>query len=65
MGLLTWLSKESAYQRKRCGFNPWVGKTPWKRKWQPTSVFLPGKFPGQRSLVDCNPWDRKETDMTE
>ena len=34
---------------RRPGFNPWVGKTPWSRKWQPTTVFLPGKSPGQRS----------------
>ena len=31
-------------QCRKCGFNPWVGKIPWKRKWQPTPVFLPGKF---------------------
>ena len=35
------------------------------RKWQPTPVFLPGKFCGQRSLVGCSPWDHKELDMTE
>ena len=34
---------------KRCGFDPWVRMNPWSRKWQPTSVFLPGKFHGQRS----------------
>ena len=40
-----WLSgKESACQRRRLGFDPWVGKRPWRRKWQPTLVFLPGKF---------------------
>ena len=39
---------------------------PWRRKWQPTSVFLPGKFRhGQRSLVGYSPWDHKESDMTE
>ena len=32
------------------GFNPWVRKIPWRRKWQLTPVFLPGKSPGQRSL---------------
>ena len=37
------------------GFNPWVGKIPWRRKWQPTLVFLPGKSHGQRSLVGCSP----------
>ena len=36
---------------KRCGFDPWVGKTPWRRKWQPTPVFLPGNSHGQRSLM--------------
>ena len=48
--------KESAYQSRRCrrpGFDPWVGKILWSRKWQPTPVFLPGKFHGQRSLVGC------------
>ena len=35
--------KESACQCRRCGFDPWVGKIPWRRKWQPTPVFLPGK----------------------
>ena len=37
------------------GFDPWVGKIPWSRKWQPTPVFLPGKFHGQRSLVGYSP----------
>ena len=36
---------------KRHGFNPWVRKSPWRRAWQPTPVFLPGKFHGQRSLT--------------
>ena len=43
----------------------WVGKFPWRRKWQPTAVFLPGKSHGQRSLVGYSPWGRKELDMTE
>ena len=43
---------------------PWVQKIPWSRKWQPISVFLPGKFHGQRSLVGYSPWGRKELDMT-
>ena len=34
---------------KRCELNPWVWKIPWNRKWQPTPVFLPGEFHGQRS----------------
>ena len=49
---LSWHSgKESICQCRRCRFNPWVGKTSGSRKWQPTSLFLPGKFHGQRSLV--------------
>ena len=36
------------------GSNPWVGKIPWRRKWQPTPVFLPGISHGQRSLVGCS-----------
>ena len=50
---------------RRCGFDPWVRKIPWRRKWQPTPVFLPGKSHGQRSLADYSPWVRKELDMTE
>jgi len=46
--------KESAHQCRRCGFDPWVGKI-WRRKWQLIPVFLPGKFHGQRSLVDYSP----------
>ena len=50
-GLPWWLSgKESTCQCRRCRYNPWVGNFPWKRKWQPTPVFLPGKSHGQRSL---------------
>ena len=52
-------------RRKRCRFISWVGKILWSRKWQPTPVFLPGKFHGQGSLVGYSPWDRKESDMTE
>ena len=58
-------SKESACQCRRCRFNPWIGKIPWRRKWQPTAVFLPQEFQGQRSLVDYSPWGRKELDTTE
>ena len=46
-------------------FNPWVGKMPWRREWQPTPVFLPGEFHGQRSLAGYSPWSRKESDRTE
>ena len=50
---------------RRPRFNPWVEKIPWRKKWQPTPVLLPGKFHGQRSLVGYSPWDHKELDMTE
>ena len=52
-------------QRRRPRFDPWVGKIPWRREWQPTPVFLPGDFYGQRSLARHSPWDRKELDTTE
>ena len=42
-----------------------VGKIPWRRKWQPTPVLLPGKFHGWRSLVGYSPWGHKELDITE
>ena len=52
-----WLSgKESVCQCRRPRFNPWVRKIPWRRKWQPISVFLPGKSHGQRGLVGYSPW---------
>ena len=38
---------------------PWVGKFPWRRKWQPTPVFLPGEAHGQKSLVGYSSWDRR------
>ena len=47
----------------KCRSDPWVRKIPWSRKWQPTPVFLPGKFHGQRSLAD--PWGHSGSDMTE
>ena len=46
-------------------FDPWVGKIPWRRKWQPTLVLLPGESHGGRSLVGYSPWGRKELDTTE
>ena len=58
--------KESACQYriyKRCGFDPWVRKIPWSRKWQRTPVFLPGKSHEQRSL-GYSPWGRKQSDTT-
>ena len=57
--------KESVCQCGRAGFNPWVGKIPWRREWQPTPVFLPGESHGQMGLAGYSPWGRKELDMTE
>ena len=42
-------------RHKRCGFDPWVRKITWRRAWQLTPVFLPGKPHGQRSLAGCDP----------
>ena len=51
-----WLSgKESTCQCRRLRFNPWVRKIPWRRKWQPTLIFLPGKSHDHRSLVGYSP----------
>ena len=47
------------------GFNPWVRMVPWRREWQPSPVFLPGKSHGQRSLWGYIEWNHKEMDMTE
>ena len=52
-------------QRRRPGLDPWVGKMPWRRKWQPTPVLLPRKFHRWRSLVGYRPWGRKEPDTTD
>ena len=46
-------------------FDPWVGKIPWRRQWQPTPVFLPEKSHGQRSLAGHSPWDHRGSDTTE
>ena len=61
-------SKEAACQCrrcKRCGFDPWVGKIPWRKAWQLTLIFLPGESHEQRSPAGYSPWGRKESDMTE
>ena len=42
---------------QECRFSPWVGKIPWRRKWQRTPAFLPGESHGQRSLAGYSPWD--------
>ena len=60
--------KEPACQCKKhksLGFNPWDRMIPWRRAWQLTPVFLPGKSHEQRSLVGYSPWGHKESDTTE
>ena len=68
-GLPRWFSgKESACQcrrPRRCGFDSWVRKFPWRRKWQLTPVFLPEKSHGQRNLAVYSSWGCKESDTTE
>ena len=59
--------KESTCQCRRCkrhGFNPWVGKIPWRKKWQPTPVFLPAES-HERSPAGYSPWGHKESDTTQ
>ena len=64
-GLPQWLSsKNVCLQCRRCKFYPWVRKIPWRRKWQPIPVLLPGESHGQRSLAGCYPWGRRESGMT-
>ena len=59
--------KEPTCQCRRCKrlrFDPWVGKIPWRRKWQPTGIFLPGKSHGQKSLAGYRPQGHKQSDTT-
>ena len=64
-GLVGLSGKESTCQYRRLRFDPWVGKIPWRREWQPTPVFLPGELRGQMFPVGYSPWGHKESDMTE
>ena len=60
--------KKSAYNAGSLGSIPGLGRFPWRRKWQPTAVFLPGESHGQRSLAGYSPyspWGREATDTTE
>jgi len=60
--------KESTCQcrrHERCGFDSWVGKIPWSRKWQPTPVFLPGKTHRKRNPAGYRPQHCKESNMIE
>ena len=54
---------KNCLQSRRREFEPWVGKIPWKRKWQPTPVFLHGESHGPRSLAGCSPWDHKRVEQ--
>ena len=69
IGLPRWRSgKDSACHCLSCRrhlLDPCTVKIPWRRKWQPAVVFLPGKFSGQRSLAGYTPWGRKESDATD
>ena len=57
--------KDSACQCRKCGFDLWIGKIPWKRERQPTPVFLSGESHGRRSLVGCSLRGHKESDTTQ
>ena len=60
-----WLSgQESTCQCRRHAFNPWVGKSPCRRKWLLIPACLPEKFHEQRSLASYSPWGHKELDMS-
>ena len=68
-GLPWWPSKEPTFTVwggcRRPRFDPWVGKIPWRREWQPTPVFVPGKSHGQRRLAGYSSRVHKKSDMTE
>ena len=58
--------KESACNARGPAFDPWVGKIPWRREWQPTPVFLPGEFRGQEGPnKQCSSWGCRELNTTE
>ena len=64
--IITWLRwQRICLGRGRPEFDPWVGKIPWRRAWQPTPVFLPRESHGQRSLVGYSPRGHKESDTTD
>ena len=69
IGLAQWLRGKEltcpCRRHRRYGFDPWVGKIPWKRKWQLIPVFLPGESHGERNLAGNNPQGGQESDMTE
>ena len=59
------ITQRTCLQCRRSKFDPWVGTIPWRREWQPTSVFLPREYHGQKSLVGNSPRGPKESDTTE
>ena len=63
-GLPKWFSGKESTCLRRCGFYHGVRKIPWRRKWQPTPAFLPGKSHRQRILAGYSPWHDKESDTT-
>ena len=65
MPLLVKNPSASAGDVTEAGLIPRLGNIPWRRKWQSTPVFLPGKSHEQRSLVGYSSWDCKELDTTE
>ena len=56
--------RETGPPRWLSGDDPWVRRIPWRRKWQPTPVFLAEKSYGQRSVAGYCPWGHKELDKT-
>ena len=58
-------SPANAGNAGNAGSVPGLGRSPGEGKWQPTPVFLPGEFHGQRSLVGYSPWPHRESDPTE
>ena len=58
------LVKNLRAMQERPGFDPWVEKIPWRREQQPTPVFWPGEFHGERNLAGYSPWGRRESDTT-
>ena len=65
-GLPSWLRRwRICLQCGRPGFDPWIGKIPWRRKGPPIPVLLPGESHGQRSLAGCSSWGCEESDPTE
>ena len=59
------MQEKQKTQRPSAGLTPGSGRSPWRKEWQPTAVFLPGESHGQRSLAGYGPWGHKESDMTE